>query len=159
MIAIKGSPIPLTVQLTRSGTLYPGQSLTVRVLRQNTGSEDLPTTAMSEVSPGVYNYNWLTPPAAEVNMLAQYVINSKVTTCEEVQVISLDGAETRSSINEIVGIVQDTDMLEGIVEDTLELEGIIEDTLDLEGIVEDTQELEGVIEETEELAGIVEDSK
>ena len=50
--------VPLSFVRIRGGALVTGLTLTAKVLNVLTGTTLLSTTTMSEVTPGVYAYNW-----------------------------------------------------------------------------------------------------
>lgn len=50
--------VPLAFMRVRSGALVTGLTVTVKVLNVITGATLLSTTSMSEVTPGVYAFNW-----------------------------------------------------------------------------------------------------
>lgn len=159
MIAIQGEDIDLTLFLTKNKQPYESQAVTVRVIRQEDGFVEIASQALSEVDPGAYTYKWTNPPAVPINLLAEYEVNSTYTEGEEIQIVNLEMGEIRSAIDEMAGVIEDTQMLSGIVQDTLELGASISDTLDASAVIEDTLEVSGAISDVDEIEAIIQDSK
>lgn len=159
MIAIQGEDIDLTLFLTKNKQPYPLQSVAVKVIRQEDGTVEIPSQALSEVDSGTYTFKWTSPPGIPINLLAEYRVNSNFTIGEEIQIINLEMGEVRSAIDEMAGVIEDTQMLSGVVQDTLELSASISDTLEASAIIEDTLEVSGTISEVDELEAIIQDSK
>jgi hypothetical protein len=66
-------PIPLSFVRIRNGVLTTGLTVTVKVLNVLTGSTILAITTMTEITPGVYSYNWVHSITSFTECVAVYV--------------------------------------------------------------------------------------
>jgi hypothetical protein len=51
-------PVPLSFMRVRLGVVQTGLTVTVKVINVLTGATLLSTITMTEITPGVYSYNW-----------------------------------------------------------------------------------------------------
>ena len=65
--------IPLTFSRITNGSEVTGLSVTVKVLNAQTGLPLLGTTAMTEVTPGTYEYTWNSGITVQTHCKAFYV--------------------------------------------------------------------------------------
>jgi hypothetical protein len=157
MIAIQGEDIDLTLFLTKNKTPYTGQTVAVTVSRQENGFVEVLDQSLTEQSPGIYSWKWTNVPNVQLQYIAEYLVNNQFTVAEEINVVSFAMGEVRSAIEEMAGVIEDTETLSAYVEDTLELGIVVNDIDEVAAVIEDTQELEAVISDTEQLAGAVQD--
>ena len=68
--------IPLAFIRMRGGALVTGLSVTVKVINVITGATLLATTSLSEVTPGVYSYNWNHTLTAFTECVAIYTVGT-----------------------------------------------------------------------------------
>ena len=68
------APIPLFFQRIRNNALVTGLSVTVVVKNALTGATLLSSTALTEVTPGYYAFNWNHSLTAETDCVATYTV-------------------------------------------------------------------------------------
>ncbi len=69
-------PVPLAFMRVRGGAIVTGLTVTVRVVNVLTGVALLSTTAMTEVTPGVYSYSWSHGQVSFTECSAIYVVGA-----------------------------------------------------------------------------------
>lgn len=156
MIVSIGKEIDLTLFLTKNHQIWSGAAVTVQVVKQSDGTEELASTALSETSPGTYSFLWSTAPEVIVNLVAKYFVDNVFYSGEPIEIISGFGGSGAGSL-QLLGLIEDTLDLEGIVNDVTDVQGLIDESLQLDGIIDDTLELGGLIEENETVTAIVQD--
>lgn len=120
MIAENGKPIPLGVSLSKNGIPLSGETITVRVIDPKDGAEKLAVTNLTETSePGVYFFNWTTPPIDIPTLLAKYVTKS-IEFEEIITVVRFVAEKT-----DIIGEIKISNVIDGEIESS-SLEGEIE---------------------------------
>ncbi len=71
-------PVPLSFVRIRLGALVTGLTVTVKVLNALTGSTLFATTTMTEITPGVYSYNWVHSLTVFTECVAIYTVSGLV---------------------------------------------------------------------------------
>lgn len=70
--------IPLSYLRIRSGALVAGLTVTVKVVNCVTGATLLTSTTMTEITPGVYVYNWTHGLSVFTECVALYTVGALV---------------------------------------------------------------------------------
>jgi hypothetical protein len=67
-----GDNIPLCYTRIRNGAVVTGLTVTVTVQNALTGATLLASTALTEVTPGLYSYNWVAGITTQTECIATY---------------------------------------------------------------------------------------